>query len=100
MIVAIIQNNTPAHTTTRITTRAPARTTRVIRTTRNANDQNKQNEMTSTSVLQTQAVQPTTMTTTAPAPTSAQDTSDLEQEPNQHTLLYIALAVAGGLRIL
>ena len=88
------QNNNPVHTTTRTTTRAPARTTRVIRTTRNANDQNKQNEMTSTSVLQTQAVQPTTMTTTAPAPTSAQDTSDLEQEPNQHTLLYIALAVA------
>lgn len=88
------QNNNPVHTTTRTTTRTAARTTRVIRTTRNANDQNKQNEMTTTSVLQTQAVQPTTMTTTAPAPTSAQDTSDLEQEPNQHTLLYIALAVA------
>ncbi|MBQ1369841.1 MAG: hypothetical protein IIY38_01780 [Clostridia bacterium] len=32
--------------------------------------------------------------TTTTAPTTAQDTSDLEQDANQNTLLYIALGVA------
>lgn len=86
----------PVHTTTRTTTRRVAQsTTRIIRTTRDPNnDQNKKNEVTSTSVLQTQAVQPTTMTTTTTAPTTAQDTSDLEQESNPNMILYIALAIA------
>ena len=94
------QNNSttqpPTHTTTRTTTRSVAtRTTRIIRSTRNTqNNQRTQNEMTRTSTLQTQAVQPTTMTTTTTAPTTAKDTSDLEQNANQHTLLYIALAIA------
>ena len=94
------QNNSttqpPTHTTTRTTTRTAAtRTTRIIRSTRNTqNNQRTQNEMTRTSTLQTQAVQPTTMTTTTTAPTTAKDTSDLEQNANQHTLLYIALAIA------
>ena len=91
------QNN-PVHTTTRTTTRRVTQpTTRIIRTTRDPNnDQNKKNEVSSTSVLQTQAVQPTTMTTTAPAPTTANDTSDLEQDANPNTLLYIALGIAGA----
>lgn len=99
------QNQTPqqnqnngVHTTTRTTTRrVTQRTTRIIRTTRDPNnDQNKKNEVSSTSVLQTQAVQPTTMTTTAPAPTTANDTSDLEQDANPNTMLYIALGIAAA----
>lgn len=92
------QNSNPVHTTTRTTTRRVTQpTTRIIRTTRDPNnDQNKKNEVSSTSVLQTQAVQPTTMTTTAPAPTTANDTSDLEQDANPNTMLYIALGIAGA----
>ncbi|MBO7682850.1 MAG: hypothetical protein J6T17_08905 [Clostridia bacterium] len=85
---------TTRRTTTRTTTR---RTTRILRTTRDPNnDQNRRNEVSSTSVLQTQAVQPVTQTTTVTVPSAAaQDTSDLSQEPNRNGLLYIALAIAG-----
>lgn len=88
----------PVHTTTRTTTRrVTQRTTRIIRTTRDPNnDQNKKNEVTSTTVLQTQAVQPTTMTTTTTAPTTANDTSDLEQEADPNTMLFVALGIAAA----
>lgn len=86
----------PVHSTTRTTTRPTAsRTTRILRTTRNdQNDQSTRNEITSTSIYQTQAVQPTTRTTTTVTTTALSDSDDLEQDANQHTLLYIALAVA------
>lgn len=84
----------PTHSTTRSTTRATQRTTRILRTTRDNRNNVTQNEITSTSVRRTQAAQPTTMTTTSPPSTTANDTSDLEQDADQHTLLFIALAVA------
>lgn len=85
---------TTRRTTTRTTTR---RTTRILKTTRDPNnDQNRRNEVSSTSILQTQAVQPETRTTAVTTPpVTAQDTSDLSQEPNRNGLLYIALGVAG-----
>ena len=87
----------PVHSTIRTTTGTISqKTTRILRTTRDPNnDQNQKNEVTSTTVLQTQAVQPTTMMTTTTAPTTAKDTSDLEQDANPNTLLYIALGIAG-----
>lgn len=88
-----VYNNT--RTTTRTTRPNVRQTTRILRTTRdNKNNQRTQNEMTTTTIYRTQAAEPTTMTTTRPPTTQPEDTSDLEQDPNQHTLLFIALAIA------
>ncbi len=82
--------------TTQRTTQRTTRTTRILQTTRDpSQNQNQKNEMTTTSVQETQAMQPTTMTTVTTTPTTAIDTSNLEQEANPNTMMYIALLIAG-----